>query len=82
MNQIAEKYGIHRVTVSIVLGRNGTSKRPKGLNDHQKARAVELYESGLSLATVGKQLGFNATTIRAALLKQGVSMRDPHGRAR
>lgn len=44
--------------------------------------AVRLYDEGLSLANIGSQLGFNATTIRAVLLRRGVATRDPHGRDR
>lgn len=82
MKQIAARHGIHRVTVSEVLDRTGTAKRPRGMNATQVSLAAKLYESGESLATVGAQLGFNATTVRIALMGVGVRMRDPHGRLR
>lgn len=80
MNEIASAHRIHRVTVSEVLDRTGTAKRPKGMNPSQIDMAARLYESGLSLASVGAQLGFNATTVRTALMSIGVRMRDSHGR--
>ncbi|HHW51416.1 MAG TPA: helix-turn-helix domain-containing protein [Pseudoclavibacter sp.] len=80
MKQIAAKHGIHRVTVSEVLDRTGTAKRPKGMSQSQVDMAARLYESGLSLARVGAQLGFDAATIRTMLLRNGIGTRDSHGR--
>ena len=82
MKEIAVRHRIHRVTVSEVLERTGTTKRQKGMSDDQVAVAAKMYESGLSLAIVGKQLGFNATTIRTTLLRYGLIMRDSHGMRR
>jgi len=82
MKAIAAKHGIHRVTVSEVLDRTGAAKRPKGMSPSQVDMAAPLYESGLSLASVGVQLGFDATTIRTMLLRRGVTTRDSHGRPR
>lgn len=82
MNAIATKHGIHRVTVGQVLDRTDTAKRPKGMTPGQVDMAARLYESGLSLADVGAQLGFDAATIRMMLLQRGVKTRDSHGRSR
>lgn len=82
MKEIAIQHGIHRVTVSEVLDRTGTSKRPKGMSPSQVDMAARLYCSGLSLASVGEQLGFDATTIRTMLLRHGIRTRDAHGRAK
>lgn len=53
MKQIAARHHIHRVTVSEVLDRTGTTKRPKGMSPSQVDIAVRLYESGLSLPDFG-----------------------------
>ena len=82
MKQIAARHDIHRVTVSEVLDRTGTTKRPKGLSPSQVDIAVRLYESGLSLASVGSQLKFDAVITRTMLLRRGVKTRDSHGRER
>lgn len=81
MKGIAAAHGIHRVTVSQVLERTGTTKRPHSMNPSQVDTAARLYEERLSLASIGTRLGFNATTIRAVLLRRGVATRDSHGRA-
>ncbi|MCS4275148.1 lambda repressor-like predicted transcriptional regulator [Mycetocola sp. BIGb0189] len=78
----AAKHGIHRVTVGQVLDRTGTAKRPKGMSPGQVDMTARLYDSGLSLADVGAQLGFDAVTIRTMLLQRGVKTRDSHGRRR
>lgn len=82
MKQIAARHDIHRITVSEVLDRTDTTKRPKGMSPNQVDVAVRLYESGLSLARVGAQLEFDAVTIRTMLLRRGVKTRDSHGRER
>lgn len=82
MKQIAARHGIHRVTVSDVLDRTSTAKRPKSMSPSQVDMAARLYESGLSLAGVGAQLGFNATTVRTMLLRHGITTRDSHARER
>ena len=45
-------------------------------SDHIE-RAVSLYASGLSCASVSKELQVNRETVRQALLKAGVAMRRP-----
>ncbi len=79
MKQIAARHDIHRVTVSEVLDRTGTTKRPKGMSPSQVDIAVRLYESGLSLASVGAKLGFNAATVRTMFLRHGITTLDSHG---
>lgn len=81
MKAIAALHGIHRVTVSQVLERTGTAKGTHSTNPSQVDTAARLYERGLSLASTVTQLGFNATTIRAVLLRRGVATRDAHARA-
>ena len=43
-------------------------------------QAKQLYGDGNSLATIGRQLGVDASTVHKALKKVGVKMRDTHGR--
>jgi hypothetical protein len=44
--------------------------------------AVRLYEAGQSLAKIGAELGVEAGTVRRALMKRGIRLRDTHGRRR
>ena len=77
---ITARHDIHRITVSEVLDRSDTTKRPKGMSPSQVDVAVRLYESGRSLARVGAQLKFDAVTIRTMPLRRGVKTHGSHGR--
>ncbi|WP_175955261.1 hypothetical protein [Schaalia sp. Marseille-Q2122] len=50
------------------------------MSPNQVGIVVRLNESGLSLASIGAQLKFDAVTIRTMLLRRGVKTRDSHGR--
>jgi hypothetical protein len=80
--ELGERFKISRQTVSAHLHRAGVAVRLQGLNPEQVAVAVGLYLGGWSLARVGGRFGVEAHTVRSALLKQGVRMRDTHGRER
>jgi hypothetical protein len=43
---------------------------------------VRLYESGLSLAAVGKRVGKSVGTVKGYVIERGVQTRDRHGRVR
>lgn len=79
MKKIAARHGIHRVKDSEVLDRTSTVKRAKSMSPSQVDMAARLYKSGLSLASIGAQLGFHATIVRTMLLRQGITTRDSHG---
>lgn len=50
------------------------------MTERQIDRAVELYESGLSLIQVGKRVGADAETVRQRLRERGVVIRGAHER--
>jgi len=74
---LAAKHSIHRTTVLILLERHRVSRRGRVLNSDLIERAVSLYASGLSCASIGKELQVNSETVRQALLKAGIAMRRP-----
>ncbi|WP_220139910.1 hypothetical protein [Nocardia huaxiensis] len=79
--ELAEKYSIRRQTVSEHLHRMGVPMRQQGLSEQQVDRAVELYlGERLTLKQVGAKLGADAGTVRLALLRRGVRMREPVAR--
>lgn len=82
MKQIAQDLQLHRTTVSEALRREGVAKRQKGLTPSQATQAEHLYATGDSLATIGRRLNVDATTIRNVMLKRGVTLRDSHRRPR
>ncbi len=78
--QLADKYVIHRHTVSGHLRAAGIRLRLDGLTAEQIDEAARLYNSGWSLAHIAEHIGVAHTTIRARLRERGVKMRDTHGR--
>jgi lambda repressor-like predicted transcriptional regulator len=79
---LAERFKIHRQTVSQHLHRLGVTMRNQGLDEQQVDHAAVLYQQGWSLARIAKRHHVEPGTVRLALLSQGVRMRDTHGRQR
>jgi DNA-binding CsgD family transcriptional regulator len=78
--QLADKYGIHRHTVSSHLRAAGIRLRLDGLTTQQVDEAAQLYGSGWSLGRIAERFGVAHTTVRTRLRERGVKMRDTHGR--
>jgi hypothetical protein len=80
INELAARFGVHRITVTAHLQRLGVELRQKGLSDEQVAEACRLYPAGWSLARLGERYGVKDMTVRRYLLLSGVVMRSPHER--
>lgn len=80
--QLADQFRINRGTVSRLLERQCIPRRRHPISPAQIGQATQLYATGLSLVSVGRQLGCNGSTIHLALRKAEVPMRDTHGRYR
>lgn len=74
---LAGKHSVHRTTVLAILERHRVSRRGRVLTRDHIERAVSLYSSGRSCASIGKEFGVNPETVRQALLKAGAAMRRP-----
>ena len=79
---LATRFRIHHSTVSKLLKRQGISRSARMLNSIQVSRAIELYQSGLSLARVANRLHCSPGTIRNTLESVGIERRDCHGNPR
>lgn len=79
INTIAARFGIHRKTVRDIAAAAGLDPHPRGLRPGDLERAAMLYRSGWSLARVGEEFGVNASTVMAALKREGVQMRPRQG---
>lgn len=51
--------------------------RRQPLTPEQVREAAHLYRDGLSLSQVATQLGVNQETMRVAIIKAGVALREP-----
>lgn len=68
LEALASRFGVHTGTAAAILERNGTARRYRTLAGDTLKLAIELYESGLSLADVGARVGVHATTVHGALM--------------
>jgi DNA-binding CsgD family transcriptional regulator len=82
IKDLAARYRINRSTVFGHINRTGVRRHYPALVSEEIMEATQLYQSGRSLAAIGRHLGVNASTIRTALLRAGVAMRDCQGRER
>lgn len=78
---LSSQFGIDRRTVGAILKRHGVQTRWQRLSPAQIDEAVELYESGWSLARIAERVGVTPTTVHRRLRDRGVRMRDVRGRA-
>lgn len=75
VGKVAEKYGVHRSTVTAHLRRREVPAAAAGLDPGQRAEAVRLYHEGLSLREVGRRMGTGRKLVRAALVTEGEEIR-------
>ena len=80
MYELAAEFGCNRVTVAERLKKSGIGIRHQSPSPEVVDEMVRLYESGLSLVRVGKQIGYGASTVHSLLRSRGVQARDSHGR--
>jgi hypothetical protein len=68
--------------VARALREQGVRIRSLPMMPAEVLQADRLYAQGLSLARIGDQLGYDASTVHRALRVSGVTMRDAHGQRR
>jgi DNA-binding CsgD family transcriptional regulator len=64
---LADIYGVHRNTIAQHLKDRGVLLGPLPLQDFEVERAQELYGQGLSLNAIGRALGRDPKTVKAAV---------------
>ncbi|WP_299303361.1 hypothetical protein [uncultured Brachybacterium sp.] len=74
---LAKEYGVANSTILGILRANSVVVRRQPLTKQQVAEAARLYEAGSSLSQVAEVLKVNQETMRMAILKAGVVLRDP-----
>ena len=78
--ELATCYGVNESTVFAHLKRHKVERRPfRKLRSEVLDRAVSLYESGLSLRSVGSELGLSKEAVRSGLAAHGVAPRSRRG---
>ena len=78
VNDLAEIFGVSRSAVMANLSRLGAESR-RGIVHRRIDEARTLYEQGRSLVEIGKRYGVYPSTVRDALRKAGVRLRQRPG---
>lgn len=81
VREICQRYGISKQQVSNLRNALGIPRRPRGLSDEQKRQAKQHYLAGQSCATIGRQFGVHAETVRRYLHTAGIALRPRPGAA-
>lgn len=81
VRDICQRYGISRQQVSDLRNARDIPRRLRGLSDEQKRQAEQRYLAGQSCATIGRQFGVHAETVRRHLRTTGVALRARPGAA-
>lgn len=78
--ELAKVYGISRNSVLNIVEAAGLPRQVGRMTANDQATAIQLYETGMSCATIAEQFGRSPGTIWHLLKRSGVSLRDTHGR--
>lgn len=79
VHELADRFGVHRSTVSELVRRAGVPTRSPGLPESIRREAARLYEEGLTLPKVAARLGISNDGARAGIVACGGTIR-PRGR--
>lgn len=76
---LAKEYGISSTGLRKLLLNEGVKLRMQSITPEDSDQAVQLYQSGLTIREVVKEIGYSLGSIRRELHRRGVPMR-PSGR--
>ena len=79
VQELADRFGVHRSTVSELVRRADVPARSPGLPERIRREAARLYEDGLTLPQVAARLGISNDGARAGIVACGGTIR-PRGR--
>ena len=81
IDDLAQRFGVHRTTVMTHLHRRHISPRPilTAWDDDALTVAADLYTNGESLASVAGRFGINPSTVANRFRRAGVTIRPRRG---
>ncbi len=80
LSQLSERFRKHRSTISTDLERRGVSRRYRLVEGERLHLAIQSYQAGKSVVSIGKDdLGVAGETVRQALIQAGVELRPRRG---
>jgi transposase len=80
VKELAERFGVHRVTVTALLQRQGVEIRKTGLVPEVIPVVARMYSQGWSCARLVDLFDVDASTVWRALRAAGLTMRSPSER--
>lgn len=80
LSQLSDRFRKHRTTISTDLERRGVSRRYRMVEGERLHLAIQSYQDGKSVVSIGKELGVAGETVRKALIQAGVKLRPRRGR--
>lgn len=69
---LAQRYEVHRATVSKHLTRRGVERHRPGLDADDAALATRLHREGASMRAIARELGVGREPVRDSLVAAGV----------
>jgi AraC-like DNA-binding protein len=72
---LSREYGISKTGLLQLFQAEGVTLRRRAMTPTDVERAVHLYESGLTINDVVRQVGYSSSTVQRVLHKMGVCMR-------
>lgn len=79
MPTLSGEYGISESGLRELLRSEGVPLRGHAITPEDTKEAIQLYEGGLPIDQVAKQVGYSWGTIRRAILQNGVVLRTTLG---
>ncbi|MFT3862339.1 hypothetical protein [Micropruina sp.] len=74
VNELAERYGVHRATVSAHLTRRRVARRRPGLGVEEAAEAVKLRLGGVAMRAIARSMSVDREAVRTALVEADVDV--------
>ena len=77
--QLSDRFRKHPSTISTDLERRGVARRYRIVEGERLHLAIQSYQDGQSVVSIGKELGVADETVRKALIQAGVKLRPRRG---
>lgn len=77
MQQLADRWHLHRTTVAVHLRRAGVTIRQRGIPPERIDEATRLYHEGWSCQRLAERFDCDDETVRQTLKRAGVRLRKP-----
>lgn len=78
IKSLSRRHRVPKDRIRRLMEQHEVRRTERTITENQVDHAVELYNRGQSLASIGQQLSLDAETIRTHLRRQNVVLRSPH----